>query len=213
MEPIIDLDLRNKLKEVLNECIDLDKNPYDFRDEFIEKSGLDFCPRASEFLCWDVRDEDLELRDTELFFDCGSSDAIYLKKYCIENKYDFLYVVSTDFINDKDFKEIHNENDIWYLYYKFFPLDSGFSSIRSYFNYGSGALMFPEDRSFYFLLTDSKDIIAGQRYFIEYIIKEDIISAIENFIEYLSIKFSWAKESFEATQEKYRKIFYSKHKK
>ena len=48
LKPIDDENLKNKLKDVVRDCIIKEYNG-DFNDEFIEKSGFDFCPIESEF--------------------------------------------------------------------------------------------------------------------------------------------------------------------
>ena len=192
LEPVKNIGLKEILKKVVIDCIDIEENPYDFKDDFIQSSDFDFCLLTSQFLFIGTDDDSTEIYNLNLF------------NYCVRNNYKELFVISTEYINT-EYKIF--DNGEWSLAYKFTVGIDNFSTIRVNFNYGISALLFPEDRSFLILLTDSYDIIAGSRYFIEEIIENNIFNQAEIFLEDLYKPNDYIK----SLSSKYLKLIDSKH--
>lgn len=192
-EAIIDDNSKSYLKNIVRNCLDIEKNPYDFKDEFIKNSGFDFCPSRTQFFSGGS----IEIEDSSI-------EANNLLKYCFNNKKDYLFAINTEFYNNEDYYKINSVN----LAFKYKVSNYNLLSIRDDFFYGYSALLFPSDLSFFILLTIDYDIFVGKKDFIEVIFEKDLITAINNFEEHTSC---YRSDNINKLTKKYKDIIYSKY--
>lgn len=188
LKKITDNNKLKYLKEIVSEYIDIYDNPYDFKDDITKRKDFFIFPIITEFF---------------VFSDESEFYGKNLIQYCINNNYESLFVINTEFITNE--KHISQDEE-WSLSYEFYPKQDNLFTIRSHFNYALSALLFPENLSFLVLMTDSYDLLFGRRFFIEKIFGDDIYTSMKK----LSLdKENWRFKNCDSLIEKYEGIFYS----
>lgn len=197
IEIISDLELKSQLKNVVKNCIDIESQKYgDFSNEFIEKSGFDFCPIETEF------------------FDPSDSTCYgnNLTKFCMENEFNELYAINPEYIDDEYLLDDFFQGYPGSITYRIFVEDNSILNIANSFNYSPIALIFPPNLSFFVLMTDSYDILAGSKNFIEFILGEDILKKMDRFQNEIEMgKSMIGHSSFKYLHNKYRSFLHHKY--
>lgn len=191
---VSDIKLKEKLKSIVRECINTEAEIYgDFKPEYIEKSGFDFCPIETQF------------------FQTGFDIEVYASKfieYCLKNNYNELFIINPEYMDDESPLEDYFSAYPGSTIYLFSVVKDDILYSASNFDYSRYALIFPKDRSFIVLMTDDYDILGGNRKFIEFITESNILEKVDSFEDLSLIK---RNKYYVFLANKYKKLLHDKY--